>query len=243
MANPLKNEGEWLTYFDLVAAGDKLTLKDMKVEGECGTQCKTIQRAAESILESADTDIAEKLWQVTSTLQILRGGRSGSVHPGVKCFRSCKCSHASSSLCLRNPQSAQGILCCSFATGVCPCGALPHSTELSRAFQQLIVALSIQTCNPVPLICRPRMCCDIQVVTLACLSPTNEQETQSLREVSFIGRNVAIPVHKLAMQGGQLKLSKEAAPPAKRPPQGTCIRGRRPRRGKDAENDGHHEGL
>lgn len=69
IANPLKAEGEWVSYFDLVESGDKLTLKDMGVEGKCGIECKTIQKAAESILESADTDIAEKLWQVNSTRQ------------------------------------------------------------------------------------------------------------------------------------------------------------------------------
>lgn len=64
IANPLKFEGEWISYLDIVESGDKLILKEMEQEGKCGTECKTIQKAAESILESADTDIAEKLWQV-----------------------------------------------------------------------------------------------------------------------------------------------------------------------------------
>ena len=64
IANPLKAEGEWISYLDIVESGDKLVLKEMPEEGRCGTECKTIQKAAESILESADTDIAEKLWQV-----------------------------------------------------------------------------------------------------------------------------------------------------------------------------------
>lgn len=63
MTNPLKDEGEWLTYLDLVEEGSKLVLKEMGEQGKCGTECKTIQRAAEAIIETADTDIAEKLWQ------------------------------------------------------------------------------------------------------------------------------------------------------------------------------------
>lgn len=72
IANPLKNEGEWISYLDIVEDGDRLVLKEMKQEGKCGTECKTIQKAAEGILESADTDIAEKLWQVSSSEEALK---------------------------------------------------------------------------------------------------------------------------------------------------------------------------
>lgn len=72
IANPLKNEGEWISYLDIVEDGDRLVLKEMKQEGKCGTECKTIQKAAEGILESADTDIAEKLWQVSSSEEALQ---------------------------------------------------------------------------------------------------------------------------------------------------------------------------
>ena len=34
--------------------------------GKCGSECKTIQRAAEDIVGDHDTDIAEKLWKVCS---------------------------------------------------------------------------------------------------------------------------------------------------------------------------------
>ncbi len=69
MTDPLKVEGEWLTKIDLVEQGSKLTLKEMEDAGKCGTECKTIQSAAEGIIESADTDMAEKLWQVGAVLQ------------------------------------------------------------------------------------------------------------------------------------------------------------------------------
>lgn len=65
MTNPLKEEGEWLTKVDLVEEGSKLLLKEMPQQGKCGTECKTVQSAAEAIVESADTDMAEKLWQGT----------------------------------------------------------------------------------------------------------------------------------------------------------------------------------
>lgn len=46
-------------------------LKEMPEEGKCGTECKTVQKAAANILESADTDMAEKLWQVRMHLRIV----------------------------------------------------------------------------------------------------------------------------------------------------------------------------
>lgn len=45
-------------------SGSKLKVVEMEEVGKCGTECKTVQRAAEGILEYTDTDVAEKLWQV-----------------------------------------------------------------------------------------------------------------------------------------------------------------------------------
>lgn len=77
MTNPLKEEGEWLTKVDLVEEGSKLLLKEMPQQGKCGTECKTVQSAAEAIVESADTDMAEKLWQVGFGPLICWGGGVG----------------------------------------------------------------------------------------------------------------------------------------------------------------------
>ena len=64
VSNPNKDEGEWIMAIDLVESGDKLLVKEMEQPGTCRTECKTAQRAAEEVVESADTDMAEKLWQV-----------------------------------------------------------------------------------------------------------------------------------------------------------------------------------
>lgn len=68
LTNPLKDEGEWITYLDLVESGEKLLVKEQSGPGKCGTECKTVQKAAVDILEDIDTDIAEKLWQVDLSL-------------------------------------------------------------------------------------------------------------------------------------------------------------------------------
>ena len=64
MGNPSKDEGEWIAKIDLVESGKILKLEEQEDLGKCGSECRTIQKAAEEILEEHDTDIAEKLWQV-----------------------------------------------------------------------------------------------------------------------------------------------------------------------------------
>lgn len=64
MSNPAKDEGEWIAKTDLKESGSKLKLVEHEQRGKCESECKTIQRAVEDILEEFDTDIAEKLWQV-----------------------------------------------------------------------------------------------------------------------------------------------------------------------------------
>ena len=64
MGNPSKDEGEWIAKIDLVENGKLLKLEEQEDLGKCGSECRTIQKAAEEILDEHDTDIAEKLWQV-----------------------------------------------------------------------------------------------------------------------------------------------------------------------------------
>ena len=45
-------------------SGDKLTLVEQAGTGVCGTECKTIARAAEEVLGERDTDLGELLWKV-----------------------------------------------------------------------------------------------------------------------------------------------------------------------------------
>ena len=65
LTNPMKDEGEWIAKLDIVQAGSKLNLEEQAETGSCEETCKTIQRAAEEVMEyAADTDVAETLWKV-----------------------------------------------------------------------------------------------------------------------------------------------------------------------------------
>jgi hypothetical protein len=57
--------GEWITKIDLVESGSTLKLVEHEELGECSSECKTIQRAAQDIVDSYDTDMAEMLWKVS----------------------------------------------------------------------------------------------------------------------------------------------------------------------------------
>lgn len=64
ITDPTKDQGEWIAKIDLVESGDKLLLEEQKELGDCGVECKTVQRAAEEIVGDNDTDLAEELWKV-----------------------------------------------------------------------------------------------------------------------------------------------------------------------------------
>ena len=65
MADPAKDEGEWVAKIDLVEDGTRLRLAEQAQMGKCGTECKTVQRVASDLLQDHDTDMAEHLFQVT----------------------------------------------------------------------------------------------------------------------------------------------------------------------------------
>ncbi|KAK9810765.1 hypothetical protein WJX73_005789 [Symbiochloris irregularis] len=63
LSNPAKDDGDWISKVDLVESGSVLKVVEMDETGKCGVECKTVQRAAEQIVEYTDTDLAELLWQ------------------------------------------------------------------------------------------------------------------------------------------------------------------------------------
>ena len=65
ITDPTKDQGEWVAKIDLVESGDKLLVQEQDQLGDCGVECKTVQRAAENIIGDRDTDLAEELWKVT----------------------------------------------------------------------------------------------------------------------------------------------------------------------------------
>ncbi|CAN6541116.1 unnamed protein product [Malus baccata var. baccata] len=57
-----KQEADWILQIDIVEKGDKLELVDQGSEGQCNSECKTIERACQEVLGYSDTDVAEYLY-------------------------------------------------------------------------------------------------------------------------------------------------------------------------------------
>ena len=64
ITDPTKDQGEWIAKIDLVESGGKLLVEEKDQLGDCGVECKTVQRAAEEVVGDRDTDLAEELWKV-----------------------------------------------------------------------------------------------------------------------------------------------------------------------------------
>eukprot|EP01018_Ginkgo_biloba_P015054 Gb_15758 [translate_table: standard] len=63
ICNLKKEEGDWMLHLDIVEDGDKLKLVEQAQEGECNTECKTIEKACQEVLGYHDTDVAEFLFK------------------------------------------------------------------------------------------------------------------------------------------------------------------------------------
>ncbi|GAB4838936.1 hypothetical protein Ancab_039871 [Ancistrocladus abbreviatus] len=63
ICNLKKEEADWILKIDIVEQGDKLKLVDQDVEGQCNSECKTIERACLEIIGDSDTDVAEYLYK------------------------------------------------------------------------------------------------------------------------------------------------------------------------------------
>ncbi len=63
LSKPNKDEGEWIAALDMVEEGTRIKLVEMDDLGKCGVECQTIAMAVDDILDRADTDMAERLWQ------------------------------------------------------------------------------------------------------------------------------------------------------------------------------------
>lgn len=58
-----KGPGEWIARTDLVRDKDRLVLFDTGTPGHCERECRTVERACEEVVEAADTDFSEALFQ------------------------------------------------------------------------------------------------------------------------------------------------------------------------------------
>jgi len=54
--------GEWIKRLDILADGDKLVLHENADFGHCERECRTIERACEDVIETADTEFSEALY-------------------------------------------------------------------------------------------------------------------------------------------------------------------------------------
>ncbi|XP_050220296.1 uncharacterized protein LOC126670578 [Mercurialis annua] len=62
ICNLKKQEADWILKIDIVEKGNKLELVEQDVEGQCNSECKTIEKACEQVMGYADTDIAEYIF-------------------------------------------------------------------------------------------------------------------------------------------------------------------------------------
>ncbi|KAG8367267.1 hypothetical protein BUALT_Bualt16G0054700 [Buddleja alternifolia] len=63
VCNLKKQEADWILKIDIVEQGDKLQLVEQSSEGQCNSECKTIERACQEVLGYSDTDAAEYLYK------------------------------------------------------------------------------------------------------------------------------------------------------------------------------------
>jgi hypothetical protein len=62
LCDPLEDEGFWLTHLDVLPANGKLIVKRMNVPGHCQEDCKTVALACQTVVNAADSEMAEMLF-------------------------------------------------------------------------------------------------------------------------------------------------------------------------------------
>lgn len=63
VCNLKKQEADWILKIDIVEEGDRLELVEYDSEGQCNSECKTIERACQEVMGYYDTDVAEFLYK------------------------------------------------------------------------------------------------------------------------------------------------------------------------------------
>ncbi|XP_044480080.1 uncharacterized protein LOC123206875 [Mangifera indica] len=62
VCNLKKEEADWILRIDIVEKGSKLELVDQDAEGQCNSECKTIEKACQEVMGYSDTDVAEYVY-------------------------------------------------------------------------------------------------------------------------------------------------------------------------------------
>ncbi|RWR73587.1 Saposin B [Cinnamomum micranthum f. kanehirae] len=71
VCNLKKEEGEWIPRIDIVEKGDALELIEQDTEGQCNSECKTIERACQEVMGFYDTDVAEYIFKTKPQIDSL----------------------------------------------------------------------------------------------------------------------------------------------------------------------------
>ncbi|XP_023516412.1 uncharacterized protein LOC111780286 [Cucurbita pepo subsp. pepo] len=71
VCNLKKAEADWILQIDIVEQGDKLELVEQNTEGQCNSECKTIERTCQEVMGYSDTDVAEYLYSSKPNLDSL----------------------------------------------------------------------------------------------------------------------------------------------------------------------------
>ncbi|XP_077211423.1 uncharacterized protein LOC143846755 [Tasmannia lanceolata] len=71
VCNLKKEEGDWILRIDIVEKGSTLELVDQDTEGQCNSECKTIERACQEVMGYSDTDVAEYLFNAKPQIDSL----------------------------------------------------------------------------------------------------------------------------------------------------------------------------
>ncbi|XP_076911599.1 uncharacterized protein LOC143569617 [Bidens hawaiensis] len=71
VCNLKKQEADWILKIGIVEQSDRLELVEQDSAGQCGSECKTIERACQEVIGYYDTDVAEYIYQKKPTLSSL----------------------------------------------------------------------------------------------------------------------------------------------------------------------------
>lgn len=75
VCNLKKREADWILKIDIVEQGDRLDLVEQDSEGQCNSECKTIERTCQEVMGYSDTDVAEYMYkekpQIDSLIKFL----------------------------------------------------------------------------------------------------------------------------------------------------------------------------
>ncbi|GLT79055.1 hypothetical protein SLA2020_505650 [Shorea laevis] len=71
VCNLKKEEADWILRIDIVEQGNKLELVEQDVEGQCNSECKTIERACQEVIGYSDTDVAEYIYKSKPDIESL----------------------------------------------------------------------------------------------------------------------------------------------------------------------------